>query len=135
MHKEWVSTYQVSVRADQGKTWEKIGNFVGNTDCLTEVVNKIENVFVRYIRIIPQKYYGSKSMRICVFGPGSKSDTKKSTSETVSYTVTYPSKAKYMLKLDRYYEKTYNYYKGYCRDKNRYKKHKRNELKKSCKKI
>lgn len=95
--KNYNQTFSLYGRIDGSKQWIKIGNYTGNNDCFTEVVNDIskdipDSITFRYLKVVPITYTNYPSMRFGLYGdPKDIEPETVNRAETVRYTVTYRS--------------------------------------------
>lgn len=90
--KEFVTKYALYGRMESGQ-WIHIGNYSGNSDCVTEVAHNIstdmaENFSPRYLKIVPISYFGAKSMRFMLYGDASDNEPmEEETTKYITYTL------------------------------------------------
>lgn len=65
---QWVTVYAVSASVD-GRTWDRVQEYQGNTDSESVVTNQFRTpVEARYVRFLPVAWSSSIAMRVEVFG-------------------------------------------------------------------
>ena len=69
---QWVSRYEVSIRAEGGRAWRSLGAFRGNGDATGEVAHSLHQykggVVARFVRFRPLEAVGGGAMRVGVYG-------------------------------------------------------------------
>jgi hypothetical protein len=71
----WVTTFELSYRSVNTRKWIVVGNFIGNSDAMTEQLNDLlfhynskGGLFTQYLRIRPLEYHIHPMIRIAVYG-------------------------------------------------------------------
>ena len=69
---QWVSRYEVSIRAEGGRAWRSLGVFHGNDDATSEVAHSLHQykggIVARFVRFRPLEAVGGGAMRVGVYG-------------------------------------------------------------------
>lgn len=75
----WTTRYEVSVRAESGRSWMNLGAFRGNADMTSEVVHDLSVVLqskcairCRFLRFRPLGFRGKPALRVGVYGAHSQ---------------------------------------------------------------
>lgn len=71
----WTTRYEVSIRADGGRSWIDLGEFRGNVDMTSEVVHDLglalqskSVIRCRFLRFRPLTFRGKPALRVGVYG-------------------------------------------------------------------
>ena len=69
---QYVTKYELLWRAENGRQWNSLGQFRGNTDATSEVAHSFTSVRgglrARYLRVMPLETIGGGALRIGVYG-------------------------------------------------------------------
>jgi hypothetical protein len=110
---KYITSYNLFVKIDKGSKWIPLGTFVGNHSFRVETVCDLNIPFdVRYIKLVPKKYYGDKSFKVSFYGlkvhHGFQDNSQQvnissmltyidDNPKTVKYTIAYPNKTDYVI--------------------------------------